>query len=110
MCVGEATDAGEFAIQMKLIPLPLLVIALIGCTGVSEVLPGPDTNKVYSRMDGVFNTYSDAKASSIKRASEYCDARHERMTIVSWETRGTRGATPLEATLIFKCVSPSSNQ
>jgi len=88
--------------------ISLLSIALIGCS-TSEVLPtGDGTYRVYSKMDGVLKTYSDAKASSIKRADEYCEARHEKVSIVTWQTRGTRGATPLEATLIFRCVS--SNQ
>ncbi len=89
----------------------LLAIALFGCSSVGEVLPtGVDTYTVSSRMGGQFPAWSEVKALGIKRANEYCDGQHKQMTVVSWQTHGARGWTPLDAELTFKCVSPPSSQ
>ena len=88
----------------------VLVVAcaiLCGCQSVGEVLPvGPDTYTVAGRMGGQLPAWSEVKALAITRANDFCSSQNKVMTVVSWETHGARGWTPLDAELTFKCVSP----
>lgn len=89
----------------------LLGLVLTACSSVGEVLPtGADTYTVSSRMGGQFPAWSEVKSLSIKRANEFCRSQNKQMTVVSWDTHGARGWTPLEAELTFKCSSQSSSQ
>jgi hypothetical protein len=82
-----------------------LGLVLQACSTVGEVIPtGPDTYTVSSRMGGQLPAWSEVKALGLKRANEFCDAQKKQMTVVSWETHGARGWTPLDAELTFKCM------
>ena len=83
--------------------LPAL-IALTGCSSVSDVAPvGKDTFRVSSEMGGQLPSWSDVKALSIAKANEHCRAMGAYMEEVRWDTHGARGWTPLNAELTFIC-------
>lgn len=88
----------------------IMVASLSACSIVGKVLPvSPDTYTVGSQMGGQFWTFrpsfSEVKALAINRANEFCTTKNKTMAIVSWDTHGLRGFTPLEAELTFKCVN-----
>lgn len=90
--------------HQKASALSLLVIAITGCSSVSEVAPvGKDTYRVSSEMGGQLPSWSDVKALSIAKANEYCQVMGAYMEEVKWETHGARGWTPLNAELTFVC-------
>lgn len=45
------------------------------------------------------------KASSLKRADEYCKQQGKQMEQVDMQTHGVHGWTPQEAELTFSCVA-----
>jgi hypothetical protein len=49
--------------------------------------------------------WGEVKASSLKRADEYCAQRGKQMHQVDMQTHGVRGWTPQEAELTFTCLS-----
>jgi hypothetical protein len=48
--------------------------------------------------------WGEVKATSLKRADEYCNSRGEQMHQVDMQTHGVRGWTPQEAELTFSCL------
>ncbi len=84
-----------------------LVALLAGCTTVSEVSPAGNGNfTVGTRHLGGVDSWQEIKASSLRRANEYCQGQDKEMEAVDMKTHGARGWTPLESELTFKCVSP----
>jgi len=55
-------------------------------------------------MGGQLPSWSDVKGLSLKQAIKYCTTQGKYMEEGSWETHGSRGWTPLNAELTFKCV------
>ncbi len=49
--------------------------------------------------------WGEIKASSLKRADEYCKQQGKQMHQVEMQTHGVRGWTPQEAELMFACVA-----
>jgi len=49
--------------------------------------------------------WGEVKASSLKRASEYCSEQGKQMHQVDMQTHGVRGWTREEAELTFSCTS-----
>lgn len=82
----------------------LAVVALSGCSSVSQVTPmGSDTYSVGSQVKGGFTSWSEVKAMAVKRATEYCAAQDKNLKVVDVATHGARGWTPQEAEVTFKC-------
>jgi hypothetical protein len=49
--------------------------------------------------------WGEVKASTLKRADEYCRQHGKQMHQVDMQTHGVRGWTPQEAELTFSCTS-----
>jgi hypothetical protein len=92
--------------KMKL-PIALTVLTLItACTSISEVTPAGDGHyTVTTQVRGGMTAWGEIKASSLKRADEYCRQQGKQMHQVDMQTHGVRGWTPQEAELTFACVS-----
>jgi len=90
--------------------LPLLAATIAGCTTVSEVSPaGNGTYTVGTRHVGGVESWQEIKASSLRRADEYCHGQGKEMEQLDMQTHGARGWTPLESELKFKCVATQSS-
>ena len=77
---------------------------LAACTTVSEVTPAGSGNyTVTTQVRGGMTPWGEIKASSLKRADEYCRQQGMQMDQVAMETHGVRGWTPQEADLTFRC-------
>lgn len=92
--------------KMKL-PAALSALAVLAaCTSISEVAPAGDANyTVTTQVRGGMTPWGEIKASSLKRADEYCKQQGKRMHQVTMQTHGVRGWTPQEAELTFACVA-----
>nr|WP_315594094.1 hypothetical protein [uncultured Cupriavidus sp.] len=89
---------------------PVLALALAACTTVSDVSPaGSGTYTVGTRHIGGVDSWQEIKASSLRRADEYCRGQGKEMQQIDMQTHGARGWTPLESELKFKCVTPGSS-
>ncbi|BCZ81191.1 hypothetical protein PTKU64_48660 [Paraburkholderia terrae] len=62
---------------------------------------------VTTQVRGGMTPWGEVKASSLKRADEYCKERGKQMHQVDMQTHGVRGWTPQEAELTFACVAGS---
>ncbi|CAG9269805.1 conserved exported hypothetical protein [Paraburkholderia caribensis] len=84
----------------------LTVLALLtGCTSVSEVTPAGDGRyTVTTQVRGGMTPWGEVKASSLKRADDYCRKQGMQMHQVDMQTHGVRGWTPQEAELTFACL------
>lgn len=91
---------------MRRLFVSALVMALAGCTTVSEVSPaGNGTYTVGTRHVGGVDSWQEIKASSLRRADAYCHGQGKEMEQIDMQTHGARGWTPLESELKFKCVA-----
>lgn len=91
---------------MKRIVAILIPAALAACTTVSDVTPAGDNHfTVTTQVRGGMTPWGEVKASSLKRADEYCRQQGKQMHQVDMQTHGVRGWTPQEAELIFGCTS-----
>jgi hypothetical protein len=50
-------------------------------------------------------SWGEIKATSLKRADDYCRQQGRQMHQVDMQTHGVRGWTPQEAELTFACVA-----
>jgi hypothetical protein len=88
----------------KLIAVASLTM-LAACTSISEVAPAGDGHyTVTTQVRGGITPWGEVKASSLKRADEYCTSQGKQMHQVDMQTHGVRGWTPQEAELIFSCI------
>lgn len=88
----------------------LFVVATVavaaGCTTISDVTPAGDGNyTVTTQANGGMASWGKIKASSLKRADEYCRRQGKQMHSINMQTHGVRGWTPQEAELTFSCVA-----
>lgn len=91
---------------MKLVTVLTASVFLAACTSVFEVAPAGDANyTVTTQVRGGMTPWGEIKASSLKRADEYCRQQGKRMHQVDMQTHGVRGWTPQEAELTFSCVA-----
>ncbi len=86
--------------------LPFLLLALAGCTTVSDVVPtGKDTYMVGSTARGGFTGDAEVKAQAIKRASEFCAAQGKIAQVTGSSSSGTQMWTPQNAEVQFACIA-----
>jgi hypothetical protein len=79
---------------------------LAACTTISDVTPaGNGRYIVTTQVRGGMTPWGEVKASSLKRADEYCRQQGLQMHQVDMQTHGVRGWTPQEAELTFSCTS-----
>ena len=84
--------------------LLLAVIALAGCTSMTEVQPvGQGRYMVGTTVRGGNTGDSEVKAGAVRRASAYCMERSKTMTLESSTSSGTQGWTPQNAEVVFRC-------
>jgi hypothetical protein len=82
----------------------LAIVVLGACTTISDVTPAGDGNyTVTTQVRGGMTSWGEVKASSLKRADEYCRQQEKQMHQVNMQTHGVRGWTPQEAELTFAC-------
>ncbi|RDU96959.1 hypothetical protein [Trinickia dinghuensis] len=82
------------------------VIVVAGCTTISDVTSAGDGNyTVTTQVRGGMTPWGEVKASSLKRADEYCRQQGKQMHPVDMQTHGVRGWTPQEADRTFSCVA-----
>ncbi|MEI6002734.1 hypothetical protein H3V53_38245 [Paraburkholderia bengalensis] len=87
-----------------------LCVALVACTTVSEVTPAGSGNyTVTTQVRGGMTPWGEIKATSLKRADEYCRGQGKEMQQVDMQTHGVRGWTPQEAELTFHCSSSQAS-
>jgi S1-C subfamily serine protease len=83
-----------------------LILLCTGCVSVSDVIPvGKDKYTVSSEMVMNFPSWSEVKQLSLKHANKYCNGKGQYMEVVGWNLHGARGFTPLNAELIFLCLT-----
>lgn len=104
---SELKFAGELrGTHMKMQIALLTSTLLIGCTSISDVTPAGDGHyTVTTQVRGGMTPWGEIKASSLKRADEYCQQQGKQMHQVDMQTHGVRGWTPQEAELTFACVA-----
>lgn len=91
---------------MRSLYLAAIVAVVAGCTTVSDVTPAGDGNfTVTTQVRGGMTPWGEIKASSLKRADEYCRQQGEQMHQIVMQTHGVRGWTPQEADLTFSCIA-----
>ena len=96
---------------MKMKRLPVLTALsaltfLAPCTSISEVTPAGDGHyTVTTQVRGGMTSWGEIKATSLKRADDYCRQQGRQMHQVDMQTHGVRGWTPQEAELTFACVA-----
>lgn len=91
---------------MRAIYIASLVAIVAGCTTISDVTPAGDANyTVTTQVRGGMTPWGEIKASSLKRADEYCRQQGKQMHPVDMKTHGVRGWTPQEADLTFSCIA-----
>ncbi|CAD6548862.1 hypothetical protein LMG28727_04901 [Paraburkholderia kirstenboschensis] len=79
---------------------------LAACTTISDVTPAGDGRyTVTAQVRGGMTAWGEVKASSLKRADDYCRQQGKQMHQVDMQTHGVRGWTPQEAELVFSCVN-----
>ena len=97
--------------NMKMKRLPVLTALsaltfLAPCTSISEVTPAGDGHyTVTTQVRGGMTSWGEIKATSLKRADDYCRQQGRQMHQVNMQTHGVRGWTPQEAELTFACVA-----
>ena len=83
----------------------ILFFIFSGCSSISSVIPvGKNTYRVSSEMGGQFPSWSDVKGLSLVEANNFCSKQNKIMEEGTWVTQGSRGWTPLNAELTFKCI------
>ncbi|MFL9983058.1 hypothetical protein [Paraburkholderia sediminicola] len=83
-----------------------VLIMLAACTTISDVTPAGDGHyTVTTQVRGGMTPWGEVKATSLKRADEYCSSQGKQMHQVDMQTHGVRGWTPQEAELTFACAS-----
>ncbi|MGV8996723.1 MAG: hypothetical protein ACOH12_07245 [Parvibaculaceae bacterium] len=89
----------------KGVGLLALMLAVAGCTSVSEVTPvGKDTYSVGSQVRGGMESWAEVKALAVAQANSYCEAQGRKIVVIDTKTHGARGWTPQEAEVTFKCL------
>ena len=92
--------------NMKRFAGVIILALLTACTSISDVTPASDGHyTVTTQVRGGMTPWGEVKASSLKRADEYCRERGKQMHQVDMQTHGVRGWTPQEAELTFACVA-----
>jgi len=91
---------------MRALYLTAIVAVVAGCTTISDVTPAGDGNfTVTTQVRGGMTPWGEIKASSLKRADEYCLQQGKQMHPMDMKTHGVRGWTPQEADLTFSCIA-----
>ncbi|OYD73677.1 UNVERIFIED_ORG: hypothetical protein BDU10_5359 [Burkholderia sp. CF145] len=85
----------------------LAVLALLAaCTSISELASAGDGHyTVTTQVRGGMTPWGEVKASSLKRADQYCKEQGKQTHQVDMQTHGVRGWTPQEAELTFACLA-----
>jgi hypothetical protein len=92
--------------NMKLFVAVTALTVLAACASISEVSPAGDGRyTLTTQVRGGMTPWGEIKASSLKRADEYCTQQGKQMHQVDMQTHGARGWTPQEAELTFACVA-----
>jgi hypothetical protein len=92
--------------KMKRLFTAIALTALAACTSISEVAPAGDGHyTVTTQVRGGMTPWGEIKATSLKRADEYCAQHGKQMHQLNMQTHGVRGWTPQEAELEFSCVA-----
>jgi hypothetical protein len=79
-------------------------ITLAACTTITDVTPAGDGNyTVTTQVRGGMTPWGEIKATSLKRADDYCRGQGKQMHQVNMQTHGVPGWTPQEAELVFAC-------
>lgn len=87
------------------IAIGVVTCVVTACTSVSDVTPAGDGNyTVTTQVRGGMTPWGEVKATSLKRADEYCRGQGKRMHQVNMQTHGVRGWSPQEAELTFACT------
>jgi uncharacterized protein YceK len=86
--------------KMKKLILAMIFI-FAGCSTVGNVLPISGGTYMVT-TSGHYKSWSEMKASCIKRANEFCAVQKKQMKVIDWETHGVRGWLPQETELTFK--------
>ena len=87
----------------------MLAFLLSACgTAFSPVLPtSRDAYLLSGRVRGFgilgFTSWSELKESTVGKAISFCATKNKHATVLSWDTHGVRGWSPLEAELTFTC-------
>ncbi|QCX47755.1 hypothetical protein E7Z57_00675 [Ralstonia pseudosolanacearum] len=90
---------------MRLVAAAFVVVVLAGCQSVSPVTPAGSGNyMVGASVHGGFASWAEVKALTLNRATEYCDNQGKDMVAIDSATHGSRGWTPQDAELTFRCV------
>ncbi|MGF6570906.1 hypothetical protein SAMN05443245_1144 [Paraburkholderia fungorum] len=77
---------------------------LTACTTITDVTPAGDGRyTVTTQVRGGMTPWGEIKATSLKRADEYCTGQGKQMHQINMQTHGVRGWTPQEAELTFAC-------
>lgn len=87
-------------------PYVVAAVAMItACTTISDVtLAGDGNYTVTTQVRGGMTPWGEVKASSLKRADDYCRQQGKQTHQVNMQTHGIRGWTPQESELTFTCV------
>ena len=86
-----------------------LILLCTGCVSVTDVVPvGKDKYTVSSEMVMNFPSWSEVKQLSLKHANKFCNGKGQYMEVVGWNLHGRRGWTPLNAELIFLCLTAAA--
>lgn len=94
------------ATPMKRIITLLALTTIAACTTISGVTPAGDGHyTVTTQVRGGMTPWGEIKASSLRRADDYCSQQGKQMHQVDMQTHGVRGWTPQEAELTFSCTS-----
>lgn len=82
-----------------------VTLALTACQSISDVVPAGGGNyMVGSQVRGGFSSWTEVRALTLKRASEYCAEQGKEMEQIDSKTHGARYWTPQEAELTFRCT------
>lgn len=105
-CCQLSLDRDIYPRNMKRSAGLAILALLTACTSMSDVTPAGDGHyTVTTQVRGGMTPWGEVKASSLKRADEYCREKGKQMHQVDMQTHGVRGWTPQEAELTFACVA-----
>lgn len=90
----------------KLCASVIVAVALVSaCTTTGDIVStGNETYSTGSTTRGGFTSWGEVERNTLKRASEFCEAKGKHVETIDVKTHGARGWTPQDVDLKFRCV------
>src|SRR2546427_800622 len=92
----------------RLLIAALLAVLLNGCGTAEVVQTSPTTYSVSAQFGSLNGSWDRAKSEATAKATQFCEARGQRLALLDEQRSGVSGWTPQKSTITFACTQDTA--